>query len=57
MKSVLTFVLLLSTLCLTAQKEAQFKLELSTDSVLMDNYFEVIFILENANGKNFLAQR
>ncbi len=36
-------------------KPIRFTVEVSTDSILMDNYFEVKFILENANGKNFEA--
>ena len=30
-------------------------IEVSTDSILMGNYFEVKFILDNANGNNFEA--
>ncbi len=37
------------------EKSAKFTVTVSTDSILMDNYFEVKFILENANGKNFEA--
>jgi hypothetical protein len=29
--------------------------QVSTDSILMDNYFEVKFVLENADGQNFEA--
>ncbi len=36
-------------------KPVKFTVEVSTDSILMDNYFEVKFILENANGQNFEA--
>lgn len=35
------------------EKKPKFTLEISTDSVLMGNYFEVKFTLENANGRNF----
>jgi hypothetical protein len=41
---------------LTAQdRKVNFSVEVSTDSVLMGNYFEVRFIIENADGKNFEA--
>ncbi len=36
-------------------KPVKFTVEVSTDSILMDNYFEVKFILENADGQNFEA--
>ncbi len=36
-------------------KPAKFTVTVSTDSILMDNYFEVKFVLENANGQNFEA--
>lgn len=36
-----------------AQKDARFTIEVSTDSVLLGNYFEVKFTLENAKGDNF----
>ena len=36
-----------------SQSEPKFYIEVSTDSVLMENYFEVKFILENGQGKNF----
>lgn len=39
-----------------AQESApKFTVEISTDSVLMGNYFEVKFTLENADGSNFEA--
>ena len=38
----------------TAQdKPAKFTVQVSTDSILMGNYFEVKFTLENAKGHNF----
>lgn len=37
------------------EKPVNFTVTVSTDSVLMDNYFEVKFTLENADGKNFEA--
>lgn len=36
-------------------KPTNFTVTVSTDSILMDNYFEVKFTLENADGKNFEA--
>ena len=47
------FALVLS-LGLQAQ-DARFTVEISTDSILMGNYFEVKFTLENASGNNFSA--
>ena len=36
-----------------AQQDAKFKIEVSSDSVLLGNYFEVKFILENQSGTQF----
>jgi hypothetical protein len=36
-----------------AQQDAKFKIEVSSDSVLLGNYFEVKFILENESGTQF----
>ncbi len=36
-------------------KPAKFTVTVSTDSILMNNYFEVKFTLENAKGSNFEA--
>ena len=36
-----------------AQEEARFTIEVSSDSILLGNYFEVKFTLENAKGSNF----
>lgn len=45
--------------CLTGafsqEKPVKFTVSVSTDSILMDNFFEVKFTLENANGQNFEA--
>jgi len=38
-----------------AQSEANFLVTVSTDSVLMENYFEVTFTIENAKAKQFKA--
>ena len=35
------------------ENPSKFMVEVSTDSVLMGNYFEVKFTLENASGQNF----
>jgi hypothetical protein len=45
------FVLLCSIAL--AQKPVRFVAEASSDSVLMGHYFEVSFLLENANARNF----
>ena len=37
------------------EKPIKFTVEVSTDSILMDNYFEVKFTLDNASGQNFEA--
>jgi oxygen tolerance protein BatD len=36
-----------------AQQEVNFRMEVSNDSILLGNYFEVKFILENASGSQF----
>lgn len=36
-------------------KPIKFSVQVSTDSILMGNFFEVKFTLENANGQNFEA--
>jgi hypothetical protein len=38
---------------LVAQKSPKFRVELSSDSILMGNSFRAMFILENAKGENF----
>ena len=40
---------------LAQEKPVKFTVEVSTDSILFGNYFEVKFILENANGNGFEA--
>ena len=37
------------------EKPIKFEVSVSSDSILMDNYFEVKFTVENADGKNFEA--
>jgi hypothetical protein len=56
-KRIFSLLFTLVTLAATyaQEKPVQFTVEVSTDSILMSNYFEVKFILENANGQNFEA--
>ncbi|MCP3931518.1 MAG: protein BatD [Bacteroidetes bacterium] len=53
----ISFVILLITgmisVLLAQEEKVKFSVELSTDSVLMDNYFQVVFVLENGKGTNF----
>ena len=49
------FALAFLTAAYTQDKPVKFTVEVSTDSILMGNYFEVKFMLENANGQNFEA--
>lgn len=51
----LAFAALFAGLAVGQEKAVKFTVKVSTDSVLMGNYFEVKFILENANGQNFEA--
>ncbi|MEZ4956065.1 MAG: BatD family protein [Saprospiraceae bacterium] len=59
MKKPIFFSILFSLMFLTSsfgqEKPVTFTVSLSTDSILMDNYFEVKFTVENADGKNFEA--
>lgn len=56
MKNLLMYTLLfLSATVLTAQNEARFTVEVSSDSVLLGNYVKVTFTLENAKGSDFEA--
>lgn len=56
-KSLLISLMIFSAVAvLKAQdKPVKFTVEVSTDSILMGNYFEVKFTLENADGQNFEA--
>ncbi|MCF8244100.1 MAG: BatD family protein [Saprospiraceae bacterium] len=56
-KVFLSTVLIFSCfyLLFSQDKSAKFTVTVSTDSILMDNYFEVKFTLENADGQNFEA--
>lgn len=50
MKHILFFsIFIFASLALSSQ-EATFRVELSTDSILLGNYFEVRFTIENAAG-------
>ena len=42
-----------AALAASAQENARFTVEVSTDSVLFGNYFQVQFTLENASGSDF----
>ncbi len=55
MKSRIIFLLLSIFLCvsLQAQEGSKFTVTISTDSILLGNYFMVTFTLENAEGTNF----
>jgi len=54
MKSIfLTLFSLFISFTLLAQEGATFKVEVSTDSVLLGNYVEVTFTLENASMEDF----
>ncbi len=57
MKSILSTLLALAiiTSAFGQDKPVTFTVDVSTDSILMDNYFEVKFTVENADGKNFEA--
>ena len=52
----ISFVLILALLVLNvaqAQKSVRFVAEASTDSVLLGHYFELSFLVENENSRNF----
>lgn len=53
MQFTLLFVCFTSSLL--AQKAPKFTVEISTDSILLGNYFQVKFTLENASGEHFQA--
>lgn len=53
-KSNSLILLLFLSINLFAQ-DIKFEVSVSTDSVLMDNYFELSFQLENVSGNNFSA--
>lgn len=56
-KTMLLFLLVFTAgaMIQAQDKPVKFTAEVSTDSILMGNYFEVKFTLENANGQNFEA--
>lgn len=51
----LLFTFVLTGTLLTAQEAARFTVSLSTDSLLLGNYLQVSFQLENAEGDDFTA--
>lgn len=51
---ILLFVFV-STFTFAQDKPVTFTVDISTDSILMDNYFQVRFTVENADGQNFEA--
>lgn len=56
-KGIFSILFATASLCATVAQErpVKFTVEVSTDSILMGNYFEVRFVLENANGNDFEA--
>lgn len=56
-KGIITLLLafVISTVIFSQEKPVTFTVEVSTDSILFGNYFEVKFTLENADGQNFEA--
>ncbi len=48
-------LLVIGTSSFSQENRISFTVSVSPDSILMDNYFEVLFSLENADGKNFTA--
>lgn len=55
MRILFITVLSLIGLCSVKAQEAKFTVEVSADSILMGNYFQVTFSIENGNAKNFEA--
>ena len=54
MKKLLYTIVFSFVISLTfAQQESSFRVEVSSDSILLGNYFEVKFILENDSGSQF----
>lgn len=51
--ALINLLLLLGMLNIHAQEDATFKLALRSDTILLGNYFEVKFSLNNASGTNF----
>lgn len=52
-KASFTLLFLLFFGIILAQKAPKFTVEVSTDSILLGNYFQIKFTLENASGENF----
>ena len=57
MRNIFSFLFALAffTTSYGQDKPVNFTVTVSTDSILMDNFFEVKFTVENADGKNFEA--
>ena len=53
MKKAIIYCLALLSYGLMEAQDARFTMEISTDSILLGNYFEVKFSLENASGQDF----
>ncbi|MBK8563491.1 MAG: BatD family protein [Saprospiraceae bacterium] len=56
-KAIFSSIFIFAAFCgvFSQDKPVKFTVTVSTDSILMDNYFEVKFVLENADGQNFEA--
>ncbi len=56
-KAIFSAIFIFAAFCgvISQDKPVKFTVTVSTDSILMDNYFEVKFVLENADGQNFEA--
>lgn len=56
-KAIFSSIFIFAAYCgiIAQDKPVKFAVTVSTDSILMDNYFEVKFVLENADGQNFEA--
>ncbi len=55
MKKLFIASFMMLTISLISQEEAKFTVEISSDSVLLGNYIEVKFTIENTAVKNFEA--
>ena len=55
MKKLMLLFIICCLVTVAQSQDAQFKVEVSIDSLLMGNYTEVTFTLENAKGSRFQA--
>ena len=53
MKKITFATFLFTSIFCFAQKEPTFEVEVSTDSILMGNHFQVTFSVKNGQGENF----